>query len=267
MTVSNPPAGRYPTYLLWLWTPAAVAILLAALTLVTEMNTDWFIAWNAAAQSLPPSLWAGVTNLASTGGAFALLSGILAWQPRWAAAAVLAIPAGSLFTHGLKRMFTEPRPASVLDPDQITVIGTALKANAFPSGHAVTALGIAAAVALCSVAENKRWLAWVALSVAAVAAFSRVAVGAHWPLDIFVGAAGGWLCGAFGVWCSQHWRFWRRPSGVRALALLLGASSLWLFFDKLGYPQGLWAQYGLAAFGCTGALYAGLGANLRGRTQ
>lgn len=250
----------------WVWTPATIAAALALVTLAGDANRSWFVGWNALAQVLPPFLWAGITNLGATGGAFALLTGMLAWRPRWAAAALLAAPAATLYTHGLKRLFSEPRPAAVLDTDQITVIGATLKANAFPSGHSVTAFGVAACVALCAQAGGRRWIAWLAIGVAALTAFSRVAVGAHWPLDIFAGAAGGWLCGAFGAWWSARWRFWRSDLGVRVMAVLLGAAAVWLYFEELGYPEGVWAQYTLATWGCAGALIAlRLGAR-RGRS-
>lgn len=241
---------------LWIWAPAALTVPLAALALLTGSNSNWFVAWNGAAQILPAAFWAGVTNLGATGGAFAIVTATLVWQPRWAAAALLAAPSGTLFTHGLKPLFAEPRPAAVLDPEQITVIGTALKAYAFPSGHSVTIFALAAVIALCSLHAGRRWLAWLALAVAAVTAFSRVAVGAHWPLDILVGAAGGWLCGAMGVWWSARWRFWERPNGVRVMSVLLGALALWLFFENLGYPEGRWMQYALASLGVAGAVAA-----------
>ncbi len=242
--------------LAWTWLPAVLLSLLALPFISVETNTAWFKAWNQAGQILPAAFWSGVTNLGSTGGAFALLTGLLHRRPRWAAAALLAAPAATVFTHALKKFFSEARPAAVLPPEQITIIGETLKANAFPSGHSVTAFGIAAAVALCCVARGRQRLAWFALAIAVLAAFSRVVVGAHWPLDILVGGAGGWLCGALGVWWSARWRFWERSLGLRVLAVILGASAGWLFFDDLGYPQGTWAQYCLAVLGLTGALYA-----------
>ncbi|MGL1832839.1 phosphatase PAP2 family protein [Rhodocyclaceae bacterium SMB388] len=257
----SPASARAPHR--WVWALPALTGLLAAIARLNDWNTDWFVAWNGAAQVLPAAVWAGVTNLGSTGGAFAVVTATLVWQPRWAAAALLAAPAGTLFTHGFKRLFSEARPAAVLDPEQITIIGTALKANAFPSGHSVTAFALAAVIALCSLHAGRRRLAWLALAVATVTAFSRVAVGAHWPLDILVGAAGGWLCGALGVWWSARWRFWEAPNGVRIMSALLGASALWLFFENLGYPEGRWMQYALASLGVAGAVAAFIRSNGR----
>ena len=256
MTASIPPANQDDRGLYWVTAPAVLLALLAVMAVGGDANTGWFIRWNQLALAVPGFLWAGATNLGSTAGAYALLGGGLAWRPRWVAAALLALPAGALYTHGLKEFFAEARPAAVLDPDQINIIGKALLTSSFPSGHAVTAFGLAAAVALCSAPSGRRWIAWAALAVATVVAFSRVAVGAHWPLDVLAGGAGGWLCGAIGVWWSARWRFWNTPRGVRILAVIVALLSLSLFFEDLGYPEGRWAQYALALWGLAGALVA-----------
>lgn len=256
MTSGTPSSLPGNESIYWIVAPAATLALLALATLASGRNTEWFIGWNAIATAAPAFLWAGMTNIGSTSGAFALLAGWLAWHPRWVAAAVLAVPAGALYTHGLKEFFAEPRPAAVLPSEQINIIGEALRTSSFPSGHSATAFGFAAVVALCSLMTGKRRIALLALAVAALVAFSRVAVGAHWPLDIFAGGAGGWLCGAIGVWWSARWRFWTTAGGVRVLAALMAALSLSLIFEELGYPEGVWAQYALAAWGLAGAFIA-----------
>lgn len=256
MSTALPPSSASRESLSWLVAPATILAVLAVATLASGLNSDWFIAWNSAAAAAPAFLWAGLTNLGSTSGAFALLAGWLARQPRWSAAALLAIIPGSIYTHGLKEFFAEARPAAVLDPEQINVIGEILRTSSFPSGHSATAFGFAAVVALCSLQAGRKHIAWIALALAMLVALSRVAVGAHWPLDIFAGGAGGWLCGAIGVWWSARWRFWRTRTGFRVLAVLMAALSVLFFVEELGYPEGRWIQYVLGAWGLAGALYA-----------
>lgn len=240
----------------WIAVPAAILALCALATMASGRNTEWFLAWNGAAAALPAFVWAGLTNLGATSGAFAVLAGFLAWHPRWAASALLALPLGALYTHGAKEFFDEARPAAVLAPENFNVIGEVLRTGSFPSGHSVTAFGFAAVAALCAVQSGRRLVALAALALAAAVAFSRVAVGAHWPLDIFTGAAGGWLCGAFGVWWSSRWRFWERRAGWRVLAFLMAAFSISIFFEELGYPEGRWIQYLLSAWGLGGIAFA-----------
>lgn len=242
---------------LWVALPAAIGALLAVGVVLTELNESWFLGWNrAAAALLPPFLWAGITNLGSTLGAFALITPALAWRPRWVAAALLAAPAATLFTHTLKALFAEPRPPVVLPLDQFNVIGLALRTDSFPSGHTITAFVLAGVVTFCASRSERPWLGAAVLAAAALVGFSRIAVGAHWPLDIFAGAAGGWLSAAIGVRWSSHWRFWERRRGVQVMAVLMLIFPVLFVFEDLGYPEGLWMQYLLVAWGMAGAAHA-----------
>jgi hypothetical protein len=81
-------------------------------------------------------------------------------------------------------------------------------------------------------------------------------VGAHWPVDLFAGAASGWLMAALGVWWSTRWRFWESVRGQRIIATLLLVVAASLPFLDLGYPEGMWMQYLLGCWGSCGAGYA-----------
>ena len=207
---------------------------------------------NAAAQWFPPFFWAGITNLGNAFGAFCLLSPTLARWPRWAAAALLAAPFASLYTHAIKRLANVPRPASTFSPEAFHIIDSSLRWHSFPSGHSLTVFVFAGVLVFCS----RRRLAWLALLPAMLVAFSRIAVGAHWPLDLFAGAAGGWATAALGCALSKRWRFWENVRGQRILAGIALLCALIFAFENTGYPRGLWMQYLLSAMGISGALYA-----------
>ena len=223
------------------WPLAGVAIVLIALAAVFleagTLNVDGFLAVQVFTRGTPDSLWAMLTICGTGVVAFALLSPTLAWQPRWFAAALAAAALAGLYSNGIKRVFALPRPASVLDPSRLHVIGETLHANSFPSGHAVTAFTLAALLVLAS-RKPLRTALW-AVPFAVLIAFSRIAVGAHWPADIAAGAAGGWVCGAIGVVLVARWRFWNSTLGVRVMGVIaigIGAS---LFVVDLGYPLAL----------------------------
>lgn len=260
MTAPNSPS-RPPALpsAAWILIPSILSGALALYVFFGGHNEDWFIITNAAAQYLlPAALWAGITNFGATLGAFSMLGPVLLWRPRWVASAVLAAPAAILYAQGLKAIFAEPRPAAVLGVDAITVIGLPLRTNSFPSGHTTTAFVIAGVFTFCATAGERRWVGWVALALAALVGFSRLAVGAHWPLDVFAGAAGGWLCAALGTWWADRWRFWEHARGLRFTAVLLFLLAIALAIEDLGYPEGLWSQYLLVACGLLGAGWAWL---------
>jgi membrane-associated phospholipid phosphatase len=86
----------------------------------------------------------------------------------------------------------------VLGVDTVAVLGPALTTQSFPSGHAATAF---AGAALVTFAGASTLSATLALIAAILIAASRCVVGAHWPIDVAMGAAFGWL----GAWVSVYW--------------------------------------------------------------
>jgi len=64
------------------------------------------------------------------------------------------------------------------------------KGSSFPSGHAAGVFSVATVTA-CRY-HNHRWVPWVAYGFATAITFSRVTTSAHFPSDIFVGAALGY---------------------------------------------------------------------------
>jgi len=76
--------------------------------------------------------------------------------------------------------------------NRLRVIGIPLSRRSFPSGHAQSSFSVA--LCLAYVYRRKRHLLW--LIPAALISFSRIAVGAHFPIDVLAGA----LIGAFSSW-------------------------------------------------------------------
>jgi membrane-associated phospholipid phosphatase len=69
--------------------------------------------------------------------------------------------------------------------------GSALRARGgFPSGHAIAAFSVA--TVLAERYRGHRWVPWVAYGLASVVGFSRVTLQAHFPSDVFAGAALGY---------------------------------------------------------------------------
>ena len=64
------------------------------------------------------------------------------------------------------------------------------KGSSFPSGHAAGVFSVATVVA--SRYQKHRWVPWVMYGFASVISFSRVTGSAHFPSDVFLGAALGY---------------------------------------------------------------------------
>ena len=71
------------------------------------------------------------------------------------------------------------------------------KGTSFPSGHAMMAFSVATVFARRY--KDHRWVPYLAYAVASAIAFSRVTTGAHFPADVFVGSALGFVIARYDV--------------------------------------------------------------------
>jgi len=129
-----------------------------------------------------------------------------------AAAAVMLI-GGALLTSAVKQGVARPRPAvrfeapefgtaaaEVWKPFTVHVVGPRLgNYYSFPSGHTWTAFAVAAFMVLFF--GRKYWWAYL---VAVAIGYSRMYVGAHFPIDVLGGAVCGTLL-ALLVWRVTAW--------------------------------------------------------------
>lgn len=221
----------------WTWAIPLLSLLGGLILWLGEWNESLFLVLNRLVSLGGHPLWAGITILGDTLVAFGLLGLFAGRRPDIVWAVIMAALFTALWVHGLKPLMDIPRPAAVLDPGQLNIIGPTLRATAFPSGHSATAFTLAGTILLRRVPLA---LGIVVLTLACLAALSRAVVGAHWPLDILGGMFGGWLAAVAGVRLSTHWTWGLRPKPALALQLLLLACAISLLgLHHTGYPQAL----------------------------
>ena len=95
----------------------------------------------------------------------------------------------------LKGYFHVPRPAIAIGMEHVRLLGKFSKSYALPSGHAIFSFMTAFTL---SYGRSWRWKAPL-FTFAFLVAYSRVYVGAHYPLDVAAGGVVGVVCG-FIVW-------------------------------------------------------------------
>lgn len=137
----------------------------------------------------------------------------------------------TLASQSIKEIVGALRPAGVLPPESLHILGQTLSYRSFPSGHTVTAFA-----GMCTLLPiiPASWR-WGALTLAAGIGFSRIGVGAHWPIDVTAGAFLGIVAGMMG-WRIAFWlqqkklaenRFWKKIyQGLAILGVFIMAANV-----------------------------------------
>jgi len=207
------------------------AIPIALLALGAPLWLHWgepgvFLAINQACLLLPAPVWTGLSLLGNAWGVLAVTSPLLVLAPRLMWAWICAVPFAVLFARLGKGLLESPRPAAVIDNALFRLVGEKLEVASMPSGHTLTAFAVASSLYFALDAQRRGRFVWLWLLAAAVG-LSRIALGAHWPGDVAVGACLGVLAGGLGhvLWRRLgaeygQARGWR----LRSVAVLLAAT-------------------------------------------
>ncbi len=216
------------------------SLLLAGVVVISasDTNVELFRWLNTHLQVLPDVFWSNMTFVADTLFAVAVLAAAASFRPAMFNSGLVLLILGALFVQGLKPALDILRPAGVLNPELIHIIGPVLKNHSFPSGHSFTALATAGLLLLYIPLKGGRFalVATLILTIALTAALSRAAVGAHWPMDILVGSAGGLLFAILAKTVTERFS-WLQSKGMEWFsALLLTITCVSLIFHESNYP-------------------------------
>ena len=204
--------------------------------------------------TLPDWLWSDLTFF-GFGLTAAIFVGLVRDSSmRFFAVSLWGFVLGTLVIQFFKRTLVTPRPLTLL-PD-LPPIGAHLFWGSMPSGHSATALGLAAALILV---RCRSWRSVTTLiAIAAVVAFSRVAVGAHWIGDVLVGAGIGLAAAALGVVIERRVDLARRlraPYGQLAVAAGQIVTGVLMVSEPLGYPLAEPLQWSVGVVGIGAGVY------------
>jgi membrane-associated phospholipid phosphatase len=214
------------------WAFAVLCMALGLSVHASAMDRMW-MTWAHRQDWLPDQLWLFLTQWGDSAQALVLVLAVFMHLPKNLAIALKTWLMGVIAAPLLKMIANGARPLSVIDPLLLVVIGKPPSlGQAMPSGHAMAA-GAVATLLLLSL-DNHRVLSRLCIFLAfALVALSRVAVGAHWPSDVLVGAG----LGCFLVLVAQEWEYRQPWSGllgsksVQFVLVVLMALLLWVLWQ------------------------------------
>ncbi len=226
------------------WLAAAALLVLAgSLLQVGGLSKAWMLAAHRE-PLLPPTLWSVTTQLGTGLAVIAIASLLDALRVRLLGALGVAFVLGGVATHLPKWIAPLPRPAASPLHEWMVYIGDPIGGSAsMPSGHALAAFALATLLCRSSpLLARQPALRVAVLGAAALVAWSRVAVGAHWPADVLVGAGLGIGCALLAIRLALRLRLdarLRGRIGGAASMLLQGIALVMLLASPVSGP---WAQ-------------------------
>jgi membrane-associated phospholipid phosphatase len=159
-----------------------------------------------------PVLQYNLTQLGDAVVFLAFLSILIIYQPKLWEALLSGLLISCLLSSILKSTFGVPRPAAVFDHKDFTIVGKMLYGdNSLPSGHSITAFTIITILMFGVMPEklgSKILLIIFMMAGGLLIAFSRIAVGAHYPLDVITGSIIGYISGLAGIFVSCRYNIW-----------------------------------------------------------
>ena len=149
-------------------------------------------------------------NITQFGDAFiflSCLSVLIKSSPRLWKSLFFTLIFGGIFSKILKECFKIPRPAEYFGTKSFVIVGCEnFGFSSLPSGHSITVFSILTVLFFSFLPKpsNKKILYVLGLSLfGLLVALSRVAVGAHYPLDTIFGGLIGIVCGIIGILVSN----------------------------------------------------------------
>ncbi len=224
----------------WLLLPIiCLTIVCASVIFLSNVEFNISIDWagqkelfhflNKGLSILPESIWANLTQLGDAVVLVPLLALVLVSRSNVWITIFYAAPISGITCFAMKRFFDTPRPSAILESGSYNQIGELLGGrNSFPSGHTTTVF-VAIIAVLCAnfpSPNNYAQKAAIGLGIlfAGIVGLSRVAVGAHWPLDVIFGAGIGAASAIYGAQLTKKYdNSWIEKSFIQLCGMCIPA--------------------------------------------
>lgn len=185
-------------------------------------------------------------NLTQLGDASIFLSFLILlviYAPKFWESLLSALLVSAVLCKFLKELFSIPRPAEILNKDSFIIVGRTLDGfSSLPSGHTVTVFTILTVILFAfmpkKIIYKGIWI-FLLLGFGYLIRLSRVAVGAHFPFDVFIGSLIGYCSGVLGILITRRYKIWNwfcfkkfTPLFIIAIIACCVSVSIKIYYEK-----------------------------------
>ena len=234
--------NNFTTTSLWLFIPPILLLLSITFVFIQEdaftidgyvnIQKDLFFFLNSKLSGFA-NLQFNLTQLGDALILFPLVTVFIVYAPKlWGALLTSAI-ISCILSCLLKLLFAVPRPATMFDNDSFVIIGKTLSGpTALPSGHSITIFTIITLLLIGFMPKDFKYkMLWTpfVLILGVIIAFSRVGVGAHYPLDVIIGIAIGYISALIGIILNNRVGWWNWIQHKKYYPIFMLFLTIWMF--------------------------------------
>lgn len=157
-----------------------------------------------------PNLQFNLTQLGDTLISLSFLSIFIVDAPKIWESLIPGLLVSLLFSSSLKTIFAIPRPAVKFANQSFIIVGEKLSGfNSLPSGHSITIFTVLTILLFAFMPAKPSykfiWFFFVII-FGLILVFTRVGVGAHYPIDVITGSIVGYVAGLSGIFISRDYK-------------------------------------------------------------
>lgn len=174
-----------------------------------------------------PNLQNNITELGNILISFSILSIFILYFPKMWEVLFSASLISLIFSMSFKNLLDIPRPATIFNTNDFTIIGEpAVGYSSCPSGHSISIFTTLIVILLAIIPIYKSLTTKILIQLSFITiglffAFSRVAVGAHHPLDVLLGCSIGYISAVLGIIINEKYPIWRWISNTKYYPIII----------------------------------------------
>ncbi|UIR54790.1 phosphatase PAP2 family protein [Sphingobacterium sp. SRCM116780] len=176
-----------------------------------QIQKDCFYFLNSKLSQFPNTIF-NLTQLGDEIIILSFLSAFILYVPKIWESLISASLVSCIFSFLLKKTFAVPRPAAVFDHTSFVIIGKTLTGhNSLPSGHSITVFTVLTVLLFAFIPKKMNYkILWFIfmISIGLIIGFTRVGIGAHYPLDVIIGGIIGYISGLLGIFINEKYKIW-----------------------------------------------------------